>query len=99
MSHVPWEGFFANKKSVWTISTKPYKEAHFAVFPEDLPTDCILAGSAEGDTILDPFSGSGTTAAVAARLGRKYLGFELNLEYIKMSDRRLHRAMGLFKDQ
>ena len=78
----------ANKRSVWRITTKPYKEAHFAVFPEELPTLCIKAGSEEGDVILDPFFGSGTTGWVAQRLGRKWIGIELNPEYIKIAEKR-----------
>jgi len=78
----------ANKRSVWRINTKPYKEAHFAVFPEELPTLCIKAGSEEGDVVLDPFFGSGTTGWVAQRLGRKWIGIELNAEYIKIAEKR-----------
>ena len=78
----------ANKRSVWRITTKPYKEAHFAVFPEELPTLCIKAGSEEGDVVLDPFFGSGTTGCVAQRLGRKWIGIELNPEYIKIAEKR-----------
>ena len=78
----------ANKRSVWRINTKPYKEAHFAVFPEELPTLCIKAGSEEGDVVLDPFFGSGTTGYVAQRLGRKWIGIELNPEYIKIAEKR-----------
>ena len=77
-----------NKRSVWRINTKPYKEAHFAVFPEELPTLCIKAGSSEGDVVLDPFFGSGTTGWVAQRLGRKWIGIELNAEYIKIAEKR-----------
>ena len=77
-----------NKRSVWRITTKPYKEAHFAVFPEELPTLCIKAGSKEGDVVLDPFFGSGTTGWVAQRLGRKWVGIELNPEYIKIASTR-----------
>jgi len=77
-----------NKRSVWKINTKPYKEAHFAVFPEELPTLCIKAGSKEGDVILDPFFGSGTTGWVAQRLGRAWIGIELNPEYIKIAENR-----------
>jgi DNA modification methylase len=77
-----------NKRSVWKITTKPYKEAHFAVFPEELPTLCIKAGSEEGDVVLDPFFGSGTTGWVAQRLGRKWIGIELNEEYIKIANKR-----------
>jgi DNA modification methylase len=78
-----------NKRSVWTVATKPYKEAHFAVFPDTLITPCILAGSKEGDIVLDPFMGSGTTAEVALRLGRQYLGFEINPEYVELAEKRL----------
>ena len=69
-----------NRRSVWTIATKPYKGAHFATFPEKLIEPCILAGAGLGDVVLDPFMGSGTTAAVAKRLGCHYMGCELNPE-------------------
>jgi DNA modification methylase len=78
-----------NKRSVWTVNTKPYSGAHFAVFPEELIEPCILAGSRIGDVVLDPFMGSGTTAQVAQQLGRKYLGCELNLDYKTLQDKRL----------
>jgi len=77
-----------NKRSVWTINTKPYKDAHFAVFPPKIPELCIKAGSKEGDTVLDPFFGSGTTGWVAQRLGRKWIGIELNADYIKIAEKR-----------
>jgi len=77
-----------NKRSVWTITTQPYKEAHFAVFPPKIPELCIKAGSKEGDIVLDPFFGSGTTGWVAQRLGRKWIGIELNPEYIKIAKKR-----------
>tara|TARA_R100001594_G_scaffold7420_1_gene20071 strand:+ start:978 stop:1904 length:927 start_codon:yes stop_codon:yes gene_type:complete len=80
-----------NKRSVWSINTKPYKEAHFAVFPPKLPELCIKAGSAKGDIILDPFFGSGTTGWVAQRLGRKWIGVELNPEYIKIANKRFQQ--------
>jgi len=79
----------ANKRSVWTINVKPYKEAHFAVFPQKLPELCIKAGSKEGDIILDPFFGSGTTGYMAQKLGRRWIGIELNEEYIKIAKKRL----------
>jgi DNA modification methylase len=79
----------ANKRSVWTITTKPYEGAHFAVFPQDLIEPCILAGSPVGGVVLDPFMGSGTTAQVSQNLGRKYLGCELNLDYKPLQDKRL----------
>jgi len=81
----------ANKKSVWTITTQPYKEAHFAVFPPKIPELCIKAGSAKGDIILDPFFGSGTTGFVAQRLGRKWIGIELNSDYIKIAEKRFQQ--------
>jgi DNA modification methylase len=84
----------ANKRSVWTITTKPYEGAHFAVFPQDLIEPCILAGAAPGQVVLDPFMGSGTTAQVAQHLGRQYLGCELNPEYKPLQEKRL-RQMSL----
>ena len=69
------------RKDVWTINTSTYKGAHFAVFPMDIPELCIKAGSREGDIVLDPFMGSGTTAVVAKRLSRRWIGIELNPEY------------------
>ena len=72
---------FRNKRSVWSINTAQSGEAHFAVFPEKIPELCIRAGTKEGDIVLDPFMGSGTTASVAKRLGRKWIGIEINEEY------------------
>jgi DNA modification methylase len=82
-----------NKRSVWTVNTKPYKGAHFAVFPEALIKPCILAGSRVGDVVLDPFMGSGTTAQVALQLGRKYLGCELNPSYKDLQDKRVAQSI------
>ena len=79
-----------NKRSVWSITNKPYKGSHFAVFPPDLIKPCILAGSQENDIILDPFMGSGTTAFVAKELGRYYIGCELHEEYGKLIQKRLN---------
>ena len=73
-----------NKRSVWNITTKPYSEAHFATFPPELPETCIKAGTKEGDTVLDPFAGAGTTLIVAKNLGRKAIGIELNPDYCKI---------------
>jgi DNA modification methylase len=84
-----------NKRSVWTVTTKGYKEAHFAVYPPELITPCVLAGSAEGDTVLDPFSGSGTTGEVALTHGRNYVGVELNPEYAALSEKRITNAIGM----
>ncbi len=78
-----------NRRSVWTITTKPFKEAHFATFPPEIPEICIKAGSKPGDAILDPFSGAGTTGYVAERLGRKYIGIELNPAYVEMQEKRI----------
>ncbi len=77
-----------NKRSVWKITTKSYKEAHFATFPPELPELCIKAGCPKDGVVLDPFFGSGTTGWVAQRLGRKWIGVELNPEYIKIADKR-----------
>ena len=79
----------ANKRSVWTVTTKPYSGAHFATFPPDLITPCILAGAPAGGVVLDPFMGSGTTAAVAVLNGRNYLGCELNPVYKELQDARI----------
>lgn len=79
----------ANKRSVWTVTTKPYDGAHFAVFPSDLIEPCVMAGAPEGGIVLDPFMGSGTTAQVAQNLGRKYLGCELNKNYEQLQKDRL----------
>jgi DNA modification methylase len=79
----------ANRRSVWTVATKPYSGAHFAVFPSDLIEPCILAGAPVGGIVLDPFMGSGTTAQVAQNLGRQYLGCELNPDYKPLQNKRL----------
>lgn len=78
-----------NKRSVWTIPTMPYSEAHFATFPPKLIEPMVLAGSRPGDIVLDPFSGAGTTALVSLQHGRTPLGIELNPEYIKLAQRRV----------
>jgi DNA modification methylase len=79
----------ANKRDVWSVPVKPYSGAHFAVYPEELIEPCILAGSKTGDIVLDPFFGSGTTGAVAQKLGRKWVGCELNKNYEKLQNERL----------
>lgn len=78
-----------NKRDVWTVSTKPFKGAHFAVFPEELIVPCILAGCPEGGVVLDPFFGSGTTGCVANKYNRNYVGIELNSKYIDIAEQRL----------
>jgi len=85
---VPWEGTSRNKRSVWTVTTKPFKGAHFATFPADLIEPCVLAGTPAGGTVLDPFGGAGTTAIVADALGRKYVLCELNPEYAALARER-----------
>ena len=78
-----------NKRTVWTVATQPFSGAHFAVFPPKLIEPMVLAGSAEGDTVLDPFAGSGTTGMVALRHGRSFIGCELNPEYVEIARRRI----------
>jgi DNA modification methylase len=80
-----------NKRTVWTVTTKPFKGAHFATFPKDLITPCILAGCPSGGVVLDPFFGAGTTGLVAMELGRDFIGIELNPEYIKLAENRLSK--------
>jgi DNA modification methylase len=87
-----------NKRSVWTVTTKPYAGAHFATFPSDLIEPCIMAGAPVGGIVLDPFMGSGTTAQVAQNLGRQYLGCELNPEYKPLQDKRLSQQSLFFED-
>ena len=79
-----------NKRDVWKVATRPYKEAHFATFPEQLIEPCILAGSRPDGIVLDPFFGSGTTGVVAEKYGRRYIGVELNEEYIELAKKRLN---------
>jgi DNA modification methylase len=78
-----------NRRSVWTVPTASFKGAHFATFPSALIEPCILAGSKVGDTVLDPFTGSGTTCALAKKLGRHYLGMELNANYAQLFNKRI----------
>lgn len=87
-----------NRRSVWTVATRPYKGAHFATFPPALIEPCILAGSRSNDIVLDPFMGSGTTAQVAIQHGRQYLGCELNPEYSALQQERIAKAMPAIVD-
>ena len=82
-----------NRRSVWTVNTKPYKGAHFATFPPALIEPCILAGAPVGGIVLDPFMGSGTTAHVALKNGRQYLGCELNEDYKALQDERISKSL------
>lgn len=85
-----------SKRSVWTVAPNPFKEAHFATFPEDLIVPCILAGCREGGVVLDPFMGAGTTAIVARKLNRHFAGCDLNPEYVAIAEKRLKNEIGLF---
>jgi DNA modification methylase len=85
-----------NRRSVWTVTTKPFKGAHFATFPPDLIEPCIKAGCPEGGTVLDPFGGSGTTGMVAQTWGRKFILCELNPEYAQMARDRIAGEQDLF---
>lgn len=85
-----------NKRSVWNVAIQPFRDAHFAVFPEKLIVDCIKAGCRIDGIVLDPFMGSGTTAIVARKLDRSYIGFELNPEYVKLANKRLRNEIGIF---
>lgn len=87
-----------NKRSVWTISTKPFRGAHFAVMPEALVEPCILATSREHGTVLDPFIGSGTVGLVAQRHNRRWIGCELNPEYAKIAETRISQETNIFTD-
>lgn len=84
-----WRPNGHNMRSVWTLPTESFEGAHFATFPTELVKRCILAGSREGDLVLDPFVGSGTTVMVALRYGRRAIGIELNPEYVGMARRRI----------
>jgi DNA modification methylase len=86
-----------NKRTVWQINTKPFKDSHFAVFPPEIPETCIKAGCPEGGIVLDPFMGSGTTAIVSAELGCNWIGIELNPEYCDIIIKRIKQnCNGIF---
>jgi len=87
-----------NKRDVWIVNNKPFNGAHFAVFPEKLILPCILSGCPENGIVLDPFMGSGTTALVAIKNLRKYIGCELNPEYIKIAEQRIANERGIFDE-
>lgn len=90
--NVSKEYLMSNKRSVWTVTTKPYKGAHFATYPTDLIRPCVLAGSRAGDVVLDPFNGSGTTGLVSVEERRKYIGIDINPEYLALADARIKSA-------
>jgi len=97
--NIPYSGEseFRSKRDVWTVATRGCKGNHFAVFPEQLIEPCILAGCPEGGTVLDPFTGSGTTGAVAKRLRRNFIGVELNPEYRAMAQERISATMAEYE--
>jgi DNA modification methylase len=82
-----------NKRTVWTVATRPFKDAHFATFPPKLIEPCILAGCRKGGLVLDPFNGAGTTGLVSVEHGRRYIGIELNREYARMSRARIKTSL------
>jgi len=86
-----------NMRCVWSINTRGEKEKHYAVYPQKLVARCIKAGCPENGIVLDPFMGSGTTAVVARKLNRNFIGYELNPDYIKIANRKLHKELGIFK--
>lgn len=88
--------YLKNKRNVWTVTTKPFKEAHFATFPPDLIEPCIKAGCPEGGVVLDPFGGSGTTGIVSALNNRNAILIELNQNYIDIANKRINKEVGLF---
>jgi DNA modification methylase len=94
MATIPADGM-RNQRNVWSLSPEPYSEAHFATFPTEIPKRAILAGSRVGDTVLDPFGGSGTTGAVALELGRNAILCELNPQYLPLIRKRTHVTPGL----
>jgi DNA modification methylase len=86
---IPWEGFRRNRRTVWSIASEPFKDAHFAVMPRALVAPCVLAGCPKGGTILDPFTGSGTVGIVALNHNRRFVGIELNPVYAEMARKRM----------
>jgi DNA modification methylase len=88
-----------NQRNVWHLGPEPYADAHFATFPTEIPRRAIKAGSREGDTILDPFTGSGTTGEVAIMEGRNFIGCELNPVYRELARKRIHAAAPLFAQE
>jgi DNA modification methylase len=97
-SSIPWEGVTRNRRSVWTITTQPFSDAHFATFPPELPETCIKAGCPPGGTVLDPFFGAGTTGLVADRLQRDCIGIELNPAYAEIARKRIQAESPLLAD-
>lgn len=95
---VPYEGSTRNWRDVWSLGPEPFKDAHFATFPTEIPRRAIVAGCPVGGTVLDPFLGSGTTALVADRLQRNAIGIELNPGYAEMAEKRIRGDAPLFAE-
>jgi DNA modification methylase len=93
-----WHPSGANLRNVWSLSPEPSREEHYAAYPTEIPRRCILAASRKGDTILDPFLGSGTTALVADRLERNAIGIELSAAYVKLAEKRLRSDSPMFAE-
>ena len=85
-----------NMRTVWSINTKPFPDAHFAIFPETLVERMIKSGCPENGLVLDPFMGAGTTAVTARKLNRNYIGYDLNPDYVKMANNRLYKELGMW---
>lgn len=96
LRHAPGPEAGRNKRSVWTIASEPFPEAHFAVMPTELVRPCVLAGAPEGELVLDPFCGAGTVGVVATRLQRSFIGLEINPEYVALACRRIEGDAPLF---
>lgn len=94
--NVPWEGSMANRRSVWSITTKPFKGAHFATMPLELAELCVVIGCPHGGVVLDPFFGAGTTGLAASRNDRWFVGIELNPEYARIAEERIRAENPLF---
>jgi DNA modification methylase len=90
------DGGMKNMRTVWSINTKPFPDAHFAIFPETLVERMIKAGCPENGIVLDPFMGAGTTAVTARKLNRNYIGYDLNPDYVKMANNRLYQELGMW---
>jgi DNA modification methylase len=93
---IRYDGEYRNRHDVWEVGTEASKIGHFAMYPQKLILPCILCGCPENGIVLDPFMGSGTTAIVAMKLLRKFIGCELNSEYIKIAEKRISEEKGLF---
>lgn len=89
--------YVRNKRSVWTVNTKPNKDDHFAVFPPNLIKPCVLAGCPKSGIVLDPFVGNGTTYIVSRKMDRNCIGFDLSGKYIEGANKRIYRELGMFR--